>query len=67
MNKVFDEVDINPAFKFKELLNLSSLAVDYTIRHPETQALLRSGKTFDLVISEQAINEALLGIKFNIK
>lgn len=62
MNKAFEEVDVNPAMKFKQMLDLSAQFVEYTIQHPEVQSLLRSeDTTFDLVISEIAINEAILG------
>lgn len=61
MNKAFSEVDIDPAMKFKGMLDLSARAVNFTIQHPKTQELMKSKIKFDLVISEIALNEAVFG------
>lgn len=62
MNNVFDEVDINPVLQLSGMLNLTTRAVKYTIEHSAVQSLLRSNIKFDLVISELAMNEAVLGM-----
>lgn len=61
MDRMFDEVDVSPYLKFKEMINLTVRASKYVITHPEIQKLLKSDIRFDLVISELALNEALLG------
>lgn len=61
MNRMFDEVDVSPYLKFKEMINLTVKTSKYVIKHPEIQKLLKSDIRFDLVISELALNEALLG------
>lgn len=61
MDRMFDEVDVSPYLKFKEMINVTVRASKYVITHPEIQKLLKSDIRFDLVISELALNEALLG------
>jgi hypothetical protein len=61
MNEIFDDVDVNPIFKFQEMLNHTATATEYIIKHPKTVDLLQSNVKFDLVISELALNDALLG------
>lgn len=62
---MFDEVDISPALKFREMLNHTVVMTKFVITHPKIQTLLKSDAKFDLVISELALNEALLGkLKF---
>lgn len=58
---MFDEVDVSPALKMKEMLNQTLTMTKYVITHPKVKALLESNATFDLVISELALNEAILG------
>lgn len=61
MDKIFDEVDVSPMLKFKEMLNQTISMTKFVITHPKIQKLLKSDASFDLVISELALNEALLG------
>lgn len=63
---MYDEVDISPVLKFKEMLNHTAVMTRYIITHPKIQKLLKSDVRFDLVISELALNEALLGNKIFI-
>lgn len=63
MDKMFDDVDVSPALKFKETLNQTVTMTKFVITHHKIQQLLKSNVTFDLVISELALNEALLGKK----
>jgi hypothetical protein len=58
---MFQEVDDSPFLKFNDMINKTITMVNYTITHPDVQALLRSDKKFDLVISELALNEAVFG------
>jgi hypothetical protein len=58
---MFDDVDVSPALKFKEMLNQTVAMTNYVIRHSKVQSLLKTGPKFDLVISELALNEAVLG------
>lgn len=61
MDKFFDEVDVSPALKFNEMMNQTITMTKYVITHPDVQKLLKSEQKFDLVISELALNEAVLG------
>jgi hypothetical protein len=61
MDKLFEEVDISPSFKFKEMMNQTVTMTNYVVTHPKVQSLLKTGPKFDLVISELALNEAVLG------
>ncbi|CAG9853604.1 unnamed protein product [Phyllotreta striolata] len=49
-----------------QLNTIGRILVDYTMTHPKFQKLLRSNEKFDLVISEQFLNEGLfiLGCHF---
>lgn len=61
MNNMFNEVDVSPFLKFKDVLNQTYFATKYIVTHPRVQKLLKSDVKFDLVISELALNEAVLG------
>lgn len=61
MDKVFDQVDLNPITTMTDLLQLAASATDFIITHPKTKALLSSKIKFDLVISEISLNDALFG------
>lgn len=61
LDKLFDEVDVSPVLKFNEMLNQTITMTNYVITHPNVQNLLKSNAKFDLVISELALNEAVLG------
>lgn len=52
---------MSPIVKFKEMLGQTIEATSYVVMHPNVQKLLKSNIKFDLVISELALNEALLG------
>ena len=52
-------------FKFGEMINNTVFMAKYVIGHPDVQKLLKSDVKFDLVISELALNEAILGKKSN--
>jgi hypothetical protein len=67
MSGIFDDVDVNPVFKFQEMINQTALATELVIKHPRTRELLKSDATFDLVISELALNEGLLGFSEHYK
>lgn len=60
---MFDEVDESPATKLPEMLNNTINITNYVITHSAVQELLKSDVQFDLVISELAMNEAVLGKK----
>lgn len=62
---MFNEVDVSPALKFKDMINKTVTLTKYSITHPDVQKLLKSNAKFDLVISEVALNEAVLGEKEN--
>ncbi|KAG5671714.1 hypothetical protein PVAND_001894 [Polypedilum vanderplanki] len=61
IHNMFNEVDVNPLFKFYDMLKKTTLATEFIIRNEKTQELLKSDIKFDLVISELALNEAVLG------
>lgn len=58
---MFDEVDVSPFLKFQDMINQTVFMANYFITHPKIQTLLKSDAKFDLIISELALNEALLG------
>lgn len=58
---MFDEVDVSPALKIGDMLNQTLTMTKFVINHPNIQKLFKSKAQFDLVISELALNEALLG------
>lgn len=58
---MFDEESVSPVLKFKEMINQTVTMTSYVIKHPDVQKLLKSSPKFDLVISELALNEAVLG------
>lgn len=61
MTKSFTEVDDSPILKFIDTLNQTNVIARNIVSHPKIQELLSSNEKFDLVISELALNEALLG------
>lgn len=61
IDRLFDEVDVNPAFKLGEMIDNTINMTRQTIMHPDVQALFKPGVKFDLVISEIMLNEAVLG------
>lgn len=61
MTRKFDEVDNSPILSFFEMLNLTNDLVRYFITYPKIQQLFNAENKFDLVISELALNEAILG------
>lgn len=60
---MFEEVDESPFLKITEAFEKTSNMTKYTIFDPKVQELLKSDQKFDLVISEMALNEAVLGKK----
>ena len=60
-DKSFDEVDVNPALLIGEMFNRTHFMTRKFITDPNIQALLKSDAKFDLVITELAMNEAVLG------
>jgi hypothetical protein len=61
MDKVFDQVDVNPITIIHDFLKLTAEATEFVVTHPKTKALLSSDKKFDLVISEISLNDGLFG------
>lgn len=61
MTKSFTKVDDSPILKFIDMLNQTNAIARNLISHPKVKKLLSSNEKFDLVISELALNEALLG------
>lgn len=61
MAQTFNEVDDSPILKFIDMLNKTNELAKYFVTYPKVQQLLSSENKFDLVISELALNEALLG------
>lgn len=61
MNKMFDNVDKNPASVFVDMINTTALMTEFLIKHDKVQELFKSKVKFDLVIAEVFLNEALLG------
>lgn len=58
---MFDNVDISPVLKFQDMIDQTAFMTEFFITHPKIQTLLKSKQNFDLIISELAFNEALLG------
>lgn len=61
ISKSFNEVDDSPLLKFFDMLDKVNQLDRYIVSHPKVQKLLHSEEKFDLVISELALNEAMLG------
>jgi hypothetical protein len=61
MSTIFDEVDVNPVVKLKEMYSMLSDLTNRTLHSPNVVKLMQSDEKFDLLFLEIFLDDALLG------